>query len=781
MSDASWVLKGVDAETRQRAVEEAERRGVSVADYLTDVLLQGALTAQLQLQTGEPDAGSAAEADGRDLRAFAQPIVPQENFAVRHRLEALERRVGLAVGGLDSAIHSLDSSVFGLAARVDEAEMLGADTANTLNLALNDLSAGLAALRKRLADNEDGVGALGEALEGARAEIGERFAAAEQRLETVEDAARAANTSAAQLAVAHEALKYAVADDFSAFARESAARLSTGLEEVCAAADAAAQQADAAAAHLVEELGSLRTQIEDRLAENAAETRARMHAAFADAAERLGSLTERVIEHERTSARATEQIRAQISDVEDGAQTALEVTAEALRQADAAVAADLARFTEDARTAFEAARTQLSGEISEVRERQLGDLARLKLVDSAVANVIGDVTVLRETFEEVSSQHEAALRHALRQTQGDWDARFDAITARLAGGENELTTARRAMEAQVERVEACAFAALDKLTQDITALDTSLDAKLAQSAAATEALIEQVRARLDGEVGDIRDQHVGALARLRLIDKALAAQDIIAAVEAGAAPVAERLTRLEAISDPAHAETAFARFREQAAAQTDAYRRQADAELAQLRERVEILAARVAEQLADQDLTQRIDDLRARLSAHETQLGETTDRVHGVARMLGRVTAQNADASTQSEERLHKLELALADLRLETLSAPAETQNAAPALQAIEQRMAELEQRQADAFEQLRDDVAHFIGVNDRRLAALENTEPADGYDLASEFEALRRRMEERVLGVEQRSVRALEQVAETVAVIEQRFTGRDERSAKIA
>ena len=40
MSDSAWELKGVDPETRQQAVKEAQRLGVSLADYLTNKVLQ---------------------------------------------------------------------------------------------------------------------------------------------------------------------------------------------------------------------------------------------------------------------------------------------------------------------------------------------------------------------------------------------------------------------------------------------------------------------------------------------------------------------------------------------------------------------------------------------------------------------------------------------------------------------------------------------------------------------------------------------------------------------
>ena len=92
--------------------------------------------------------------------------------------------------------------------------------------------------------------------------------------------------------------------------------------------------------------------------------------------------------------------------------------------------------------------------------------------------------------------------------------------------------------------------------------------------------------------------------------------------------------------------------------------------------------------------------------------------------------------------------------------------------------MAEFEQRQEAAVEQLRGDIARFIDENARRLEALEQPAPPA---IADEFEALRRRIEERMLDVEQRSVRALEQVADTMAMLEKPLQRRPEAMLRSA
>jgi hypothetical protein len=90
-----------------------------------------------------------------------------------------------------------------------------------------------------------------------------------------------------------------------------------------------------------------------------------------------------------------------------------------------------------------------------------------------------------------------------------------------------------------------------------------------------------------------------------------------------------------------------------------------------------------------------------------------------------------------------------------------------------------METTQVNAIHTITTEIARFIEDNDARLAALEGPRDTDR-DLAAAFEALRRRAEERIIGVEQRSVRMLEQVADTVAMIEERFVATQREIAAV-
>src|SRR5690606_24574853 len=168
-----------------------------------------------------------------------------------------------------------------------------------------------------------------------------------------------------------------------------------------------------------------------------------------------------------------------------------------------------------------------------------------------------------------------------------------------------------------------------------------------------------------------------------------------------------------------------------------------------------------------------IEDLRARVGSAGAQATGAEERTQDLARILTQLGAQQADAAAKTEQRLLRLEAEVSTPRSVDTSA----------LDEIEQRMATMERRQAAAFEAMRADIEAFVADNARRLETLEAAAEAPPYDLASEFQELRQRIEDRVLGVEQRSVRALEQLAETMEVLERRFNGGEsgESAAKSA
>jgi hypothetical protein len=739
MIDQSWDLNGVDALSRERALEEAERRGVSLADYLTEIMLQAAQEAPQPSIELTPIAPAPSRTDGLEFR---------------HRLESLDRRLSAGVGGVEAALHAVDASVGELGDRLLGAEKSIAETAEGTARALHDLATDLGAVRLRLSEAEDAQTAL-RAASDRSADVLAR------KLDTVAATANATAGAITVLEQHHDQLRHALAKDFAALAADTEERVAIGLDAARTAAEAAADHADRAAARLEAELAQISAALDQGFEESAANARALVQAAFDDAADRILALAQGLSDVDRRQARRADQLQASIADAQSANKAAIQQAATSLRQADAELAALVAKTAKEGQAALGAVRDGLASEISELRHQQATALNRIErtAVDGA-----DNARSLAERHEHLQADLEtlkADLDDAHSGLAQTWDERFEVAAAQFGAHQH-------ALNANLERVELSTIAALETLSNTMRERDADLESQIAMGAADTSALIARIEARLEQEAGraaEHRTETSGQMAQL------LSAGDSLGA-------------RVAALQDQVASHVEYATARERALAERIASLPSADAttelgnRLAKveasakdsagvdaLRKRLEALTVQVAAMGDNQGLAQRLEDLRTRLAPLEAQTAEAASGMQGVARMLGRLTTQNADAAAQSEKRLAKLEKAVADVHLERLR---ERDNDGAG--ALEARLKAFEDRHATALEALRAEIAHFVSENDRRLAAVERGELPGGEDLAAAFDTLRRRMDERVADVEQRSARALEQVADTVSLIERRL-----------
>jgi hypothetical protein len=920
MSDTAWVLNGVDPAARRQAVDAAARRGVSLADHLTDIVLQNALAEQLRGRASatEPDAAA-------DLRAGAE--APVGGSANRRR--GPERRLSASVGSIDEALRALDSTLFDLHARLGDVEALAGGNAQSLAHALQELHAKLATLWRqfeeaeraataagqtnhaasvelvkacgeldqrlagveRLARSAESIGVLlseqqealrqavacdldalasqtterlGEGLASVRAAAdaaarhadasaahlvnelrticeaidarleesasetqtlraqlddaekativsGQTSQAAhvlladacgelEHRIDMVEELARGAEAAAASLAVEQESLRRAVSDDLGELSDQTSKRLGEGLQTVRAAADAAARHADAAAAHVVNELRTLREALDARIEKSAGETKSRMQAAFVEAGDRMAALANRVLDAERAQARSAEQLRGEIANAEDAAQAALEETAEGLRRGDAHLAAELLRARDAAQVGLDGVRGALAEETEDMRKRHLSALARLAQVEAALANANDETEGLRNSLAIRIAALTAGGREGLAHAESNWRARFEDLAARVSDGDDRLEEARRSLEADTQRVEACTLAALEKLNDDRVGADAALARDLDGAFTAARASIADARHNFETDAAALRGQHAGLQARLDVVDAALTAipplQVALARLEGAVSDrsqeieLAGRVAKLEHAVGTIKGDDTNQRLRAQLdalATQLAAQQNEAPAVLAALKAQISAQSSALAAQ-------------GRRLAAQENAAADAGDGLQNLARLLQGLSTHNAEVETEAQQRLRQLEVGFADLRLNQRAAADHADNAAiETIAIINARIADMESRSAAALTDLHAQIAAFAGDNERRLAAIEQADPPalpeqpfahiearleqlELRDLGGEFVELRRRIDDRILGLEQRSISALERVCDSVAAIEQRLlheeTEREARSA---
>ena len=115
-SYGAWSVKGIDDRARAAAKEQARLKGVTLGDYINDLLLQGG-----QRSEAEPVAEAAPEPV--DPVSFAQtpPAAPPAREATLP-IDTLARRIEAAEARSTLAITGIDQSVLGLLARIESSE-----------------------------------------------------------------------------------------------------------------------------------------------------------------------------------------------------------------------------------------------------------------------------------------------------------------------------------------------------------------------------------------------------------------------------------------------------------------------------------------------------------------------------------------------------------------------------------------------------------------------------------------------------------------------------------
>src|SRR5262245_31749737 len=168
----SWSVKGIDPKVREAAREAAARQGMSLGEYLSQAL-QNHQPGSAPVATTPPSYTGARTRAGRFGASTLEdhdeddwsvsgptPMRATDPTRLAQRIETIERRTQLAVTGLDRAVSTIDRSVLGLAARIEDAERVSGESADRIAEALEHF---------RVAGDT-----LGGRLERAENEVGER-------------------------------------------------------------------------------------------------------------------------------------------------------------------------------------------------------------------------------------------------------------------------------------------------------------------------------------------------------------------------------------------------------------------------------------------------------------------------------------------------------------------------------------------------------------------------------------------------------------------------------
>lgn len=444
----SWSVKGIDPKVREAAREAAARQGLSLGEYLSQALAGGSpgaapatpqtpaapmrtrSTRYLSHTDSESDedwAVGGARTSGGDPSRLAQ------------RIESIERRTQLAVTGLDRAVSTIDRSVLGLAARIEDAEAASTEAADRIAEALEQFRTAGETLSGRVHD-----------ISGVRERL-------ENQVTVAEEVARRAEAAASFLTNEMEN-------------RESA--MAQTLAEARAVAEEAARQATEASADAVNELRRLQEEMSDRLAETETSTRRAVQTAIEEVR------TESATESRGTREALLEEVVRLESEISKRVGAV-----DTLKSEQAALIARIERAEAGARESTAGLRQAAGAAIADLRNAQLTLTARLKQVEDA-AGAAGtlDLSDLKH------AQQDIAERLATLETKTD---------------ESPLTGALAAFEARIASVETATNSAkVNEIGETVQSLDRALQ-RLAERLHETESTANTAIRTLEETVSSI--------------------------------------------------------------------------------------------------------------------------------------------------------------------------------------------------------------------------------------------------------------------------------------
>lgn len=387
--------------------------------------------------------------------------------------------------------------------------------------------------------------------------------------------------------------------------------------------------------------------------------------------------------------------------------------------------------------------------------RAAADLAAGR-ADAATAALAEDLRAWRTVVDAQLAETTGAAQFASAETQ----ARIDDLATIVNDNDLAIRAAVRDLAARTADAHEVRVLRerLDETNAEVAAMDPgvslpSLDARIADLAHTLSAAVEQTSQEV--RLLAAETERVEACTLASLVKLAADIADI--RVRQDAAPPAptdfdQRLTRLEAAAETVVSAHAVEAIRLQ---------------IAELR-------AHIVQRDGDDGLARRVDEVSARLAATEAANAAAFKRLHDTIDAL----EPNRQVTVTTGERLRAVEIAVSRLADRVEQSPAET---APqdALIAAETRIAEIEIAQAAALEAIHAQLALFIDAVNRRMDALEASDAAAHLGhMASAFDAFREQVDDRIGYIENHSVRALQHVAETVGVLEERFGTHARKSA---
>ena len=473
MTTASpWSVKGIDPKAREVAKDLARRSGMTLGEWLNQMIIEGEADAPPSPLSTHDDATSRLETGyrGAATREYGQPGEPfrapvqraSELQRITRALDQLSARMEAAEHRSTLAISGIDQSVMGVLSRVEAAERDQGAVAARFDGALDDVrqtQAKSADKVRRLADEEAPRIEAMKALEAALGKVAEKLYEGENKT-------RAALNEL----------------------REDAANLSRRMDrtEVKVEAEPAAHLVDSVVAQIAARLERAESRTSDavRALENSfagLDARLKTDELDAESSERrferlAGELSDKV-----EAARV--EMAARLRDAADGKLDKLE---SALR--------DLAGHVEQGERNSAQAIDRMGREVMRIAST-LGE--RVGKVEArsaeAVEQVGGEMARIADAIEQRMGRQDTVQAQALEKLGGEIGRIAEKLAERIAGAERRSAQSIDDVGDQLGRVT-------ERLNQRYDRANSELTDRIAQSEARTAKLLEEAQGKIDARL-----------------------------------------------------------------------------------------------------------------------------------------------------------------------------------------------------------------------------------------------------------------------------------------
>ncbi|MEM1390171.1 MAG: peptidoglycan-binding protein, partial [Pseudomonadota bacterium] len=519
----SWSVKGIDNRARAVAKQRARQQGVTLGDYINDMLLKG-----------------QSEAGPRDLQERLQNELAEPSALDRltQKLEAVEARSTLAITGIDQ-------SVLGLIARLENAEASTSAVASEVDGMVNDLRETQEALRSKITTlendetrqkNLESMRTLEDALGKLANHVYEESHLTQEETSAIKGRVEAGFSD---LTDRVDTMDMKVDQTLS----EAAQRIEKTVEQ-------AELRTEGTVRHVSERLSAIETSVAARL-ENVGDMGGRVDAIESDVSGALTSMEATLVRIQDRLNRAESTTDAALMGLEQSFISLDERLVKVAEDADPRKSEEMrqhieARFealANDLRNSVAAARSELADQIEAAATGENPELM------GRIETTIETLKKRLITGEERSSRTVEAISEQMNRLSSGLDQRLTSIEAQeervIDQVSEQLTDIADTFDKRVEESEGRSAAAIEQVGQQVATAVNRLQAKqettLADFKTEMDASSSRSEARLSQALSSVSD-------RLRQIQQQTV--DHVSPVQKAMASLAARLEAVEDFTSP---------------------------------------------------------------------------------------------------------------------------------------------------------------------------------------------------------------------------------------